>query len=87
MKTISAKLRHFIEENFLFGQPADFSDEDSFLSLGIIDSTGSLELVAFLEEEFGIHIADEELLPENLDSISNLERFLERKREDAFAQS
>ncbi len=80
MDTIQQRLRRFVCENFLFGQGGDFSDDDSFLELGIIDSTGVLELVAFLESEFALSIADEELVPENLDSIENLARFIERKR-------
>ena len=76
-------LRKFVEENFLFGQKAKFSDDDSFLEQGIIDSTGVLELVAFLEETYHLQVADEELLPENLDSIHNLVRFIERKSNGA----
>jgi len=87
METIRSELRNFIQENFLFGQEAVFSDGDSFLSLGIVDSTGVLELVAFLEKQYGLHIADEELLPENLDSIDNLSQFIQRKREAALANS
>jgi acyl carrier protein len=75
------ELRNFITTSFLFGQSDGFtfSDEDSFLDLGIIDSTGVLELVAFLEEQYGIQIADDELVPENLDSIAGLLRFVARK--------
>jgi len=74
-------LRAFVRENFLFGQDTPVSDDDSFLELGIIDSTGVLELVAFLEQEYQIRIADEELVPENLDSINRLLRFLETKQD------
>lgn len=90
MTDIASTLRAFVRENFLFGQDTPFSDEDSFLGLGIIDSTGVLELVALLEKQFEIHVADDELVPENLDSIHNLVRFVERKRakqEDALASS
>lgn len=80
MSDIASKLRAFVRENFLFGQNTPFSDDDSFLGLGIIDSTGVLELVALLEKEFEIHVADEELVPENLDSIDNLVRFIQAKR-------
>jgi acyl carrier protein len=79
MTALVTDLRQFVEENFLFGQKATFSDDDSFLEQGIIDSTGVLELVAFLEEKYHVHVADDELLPENLDSIDNLVRFLQRK--------
>ena len=74
------KIKTFIIENFLFGSEDGLKDETSFLEEGIIDSTGILELVTFLEEEFSITIEDEELIPENLDSINNVTAFLERKK-------
>jgi acyl carrier protein len=55
-------------------------DEDSFSDRGIIDSTGILELVAFVETQFGIAVLDEEMIPENLDSLSKLARYVERKQ-------
>ena len=73
------KIRDFIVENFLFGSDDGLEDNISFLDEGIIDSTGILELVDFLEEEFGIAVEDEELVPENLDSIKNVTEYLERK--------
>jgi len=73
------KIRAFIVENFLFGNDDGLKDETSFLEEGIIDSTGVLELVTFLEEEFEITIDDEELIPENLDSINNVTAYLEKK--------
>jgi len=83
MSVIAQALRQFIRENFLFGADTPLEDDDSFLALGIIDSTGVLELVDFLERQYGVHVADEELVPENLDSIGNLVRFLQSKH--AFA--
>ena len=73
------KIREFIVENFLFGSDDGLENETSFLEGGIIDSTGILELVAYLEEQFGISVQDEELIPENLDSINNVVNFLQRK--------
>lgn len=73
------KIRKFIIENFLFGSGNGLGDDDSFLDKGIIDSTGVLELVAFLEEQCGIKVKDEELIPENLDSVNNLVTFIENK--------
>jgi acyl carrier protein len=73
------QIREFIIENFLFGNANGLKDETSFLEEGIIDSTGVLELVTFLEEKFEIQVADEELIPENLDSINNVSAYLERK--------
>lgn len=73
-------LRQFIRDNFLFGlQGESFSDDDSLLEKRIIDSTGVLELIAFLDERFGVKVQDDELLPENLDSINRLVRYLEKK--------
>ena len=77
-------LRQFIRDNFLFGlQGESFLDDDSLLEKRIIDSTGVLELIAFLEENFGVKVQDDELLPENLDSINRLVRFLEKKSKAA----
>ena len=79
---IKTKIRDFIVENFLFGSADDLVDDTSFLDGGIIDSTGVLELVEFLEEEFSVTIDDEELIPENLDSINCVTAFLEKKLGD-----
>jgi acyl carrier protein len=70
------RIRSFITETFFV---EDFADDDSFLSSGIIDSTGMLELTLFVETEFAISISDQELTPENLGSVSELVRFIERK--------
>ena len=72
-------VREFIKDNFLFGDDRKLRDEASFLEEGIIDSTGILELVLFLEEKFGISIGDDEVLPENLDSLNAIDKYLERK--------
>lgn len=79
MKPLAATLRQFIRDNFLFGQPLTFSDDDSLLEQGVIDSTGVLELVAFIESEFQVTLDDADLVPENLDSINSLLRFIEAK--------
>jgi acyl carrier protein len=77
-------LRQFISDNFLFGlQGQTFSDDDSLLEKRIIDSTGVLELIAFLDAAFGVKVQDDELLPENLDSINRLVRFIEKKSKAA----
>ena len=73
------KIREFIIENFLFGDANGLKNDTSFLEEGIIDSTGILELVTFLEDEFSITVEDEELIPENLDSINNVTVYLEKK--------
>jgi acyl carrier protein len=79
MTELRDKVRAFVVENFLFGEDEGLKDETSFLEEGVIDSTGILELVSFLEEEFAIIIEDEELIPENLDSINYVVSYLERK--------
>ncbi|HKA34039.1 MAG TPA: acyl carrier protein [Candidatus Binatia bacterium] len=77
-------LRQFINDNFLFGlQGRTLSDDDSLLEKRIIDSTGVLELIAFLDATFGVKVQDDELLPENLDSINRLVRFIEKKSKAA----
>ncbi len=80
MNELATSLRQYVDENFLFGVPADYTDDDSFLDNGIIDSTGVLELIAHLEGQHGLTIDDEDLIPENLDSISALVRFIAKKR-------
>jgi acyl carrier protein len=75
--TVREKIRFFIVDVFFVDE---FSDEESFLRDGIIDSMGMLQLVAFLEEKFGIEIPDEELIPDNLDSLARATAFVERKR-------
>ena len=75
----SSEVREFIVENFLFGDGDQLEDGTSFLEKGIIDSTGILELVMFLEETYNIKIEDDELIPENLDNLKNVAQFLGRK--------
>jgi acyl carrier protein len=70
-------LRKYILENYLFtDDEAELNNDDSFLDLGIIDSTGIMEVVLFIEMEFDIEVDDEDLLPENLDTINNLVKFI-----------
>ena len=73
------KVREFIVDNFLFGDGATLNKDTSFLQERIVDSTGILEIITFLEDEFSIKIEDDELLPENLDSLNNIDAFLKRK--------
>ena len=69
----------FIVENFLFGDGEQLTNATSFLDSGIIDSTGILELITSLEETYNITIEDDELIPENLDSLNNVAKFIEQK--------
>lgn len=81
MSDVKSTVRKFIQDNFIMGSAgAQFADSDSFLTRRIIDSTGFLELVSFLEESFGITVADEEMTPENLDSLDNIDAYVRRKR-------
>ena len=74
------KLRNYIFENFLFTEDESaLGNDDSFMEKGIIDSTGILEVIEFIGEEFGIIVEDDELVPENLDSVNNLTAFIQRK--------
>jgi len=74
-------LRNYILENFLFtDDESELNNNGSFLDLGIIDSTGIMEVVLFLEMKFDIEVDDEELLPENLDTIDNLVKFIANKQ-------
>jgi acyl carrier protein len=78
---MESELRLFLAENFLLGDEfRGLPGSASLIEAGIIDSTGVLELVGFLEEAYGIRITDTELVPENLDSIDNIIRFVEAKR-------
>jgi acyl carrier protein len=76
---IKESVRQFITKNFYVPEPDKLTDNLSFLDSGIIDSTSVLELTAFLEETFKIQVADDELLPENLDSLGSVEAFVNRK--------
>jgi acyl carrier protein len=73
------QVRDYLQKNFLFDNAVTFTDKDSLLKIGIIDSTGVLELVTFVQETYKIEIKDEEITPENLDSVENLSAFIERK--------
>ena len=81
MASIETEVRQYVLDNFLFGRTeVEVSSDASFLDLGIIDSTGVLELVTFLEDKYQIKIEDEELVPANLDSLSGITCFVEAKR-------
>lgn len=80
--TVVQQVRTFLAENYLMGQEYTLQDGDSLLENGIIDSTGVLQLVTFLEEAYGISVDEGELRPENLDSINNISAYVSRKRRD-----
>lgn len=76
---IESEIRDFVINNFLFGKSDGLTDSESLLENGIIDSTGVLELIGFLQERFDIQIEDDEIIPTNLDSIQNLVRYISEK--------
>ena len=78
--TIEGQVRRYIAENFLFSDDGyPLSDDASFLQEGIVDSTGVLELIIFVEEQFKVSVEDAEVVPENFDSISQLAGYIRRK--------
>ena len=79
MTDYKQNIRKFVVDNFLFGQAGNLKDDTSFLDGGIIDSTGVLELAMHIETTYGIKVKDDELVPENLDSINAVAAFLEKK--------
>jgi acyl carrier protein len=76
--TISTQIRQYIVDNFLVSN-GDFTDDDSFLEQGIVDSTGVLELVMFVEETFEFAVPDEDIVPENFDSVAQLAAYVRQK--------
>jgi acyl carrier protein len=80
MNDIKTQVRQYILNNFLMGgDPERITDSVSFIEKGIIDSTGVLELISFLQETFGIRIEDAEMVPENLDSLEKIEKYVDSK--------
>jgi acyl carrier protein len=78
--SIEQEIRQFVVSNFLFGaDDGTLTSDESFLESGIIDSTGVLELVGFLEQTYEIKVKDQELVPDNLDSLRNVTSFVQRK--------
>jgi acyl carrier protein len=79
MLNIEGQIKEFLAENFMAGEE-NLNHDASFLELGLIDSTGVLELVAFVEDAFGLSVEDQEIIPDNFDSINKLAGFIRRKR-------
>lgn len=79
--SIEQQVRDYILDNYLFtDDQSALKNDDSFLNKGIIDSTGIMEVILFLEERFGIQVDDEEMVPENLDSVNNIVDYIGRKQ-------
>jgi acyl carrier protein len=88
MQLFETEVRQFIIDNFLFGESGDdLSAEDSLLEKGLIDSTGILELVGFVQKTYGIKVGDHEIVPANLDSIWKIAEFIRQKTGDASGRS
>ena len=84
MQDIESTVRGFVVSTFLFGQDGgNLADTDSFLETGVVDSTGVLELVGFIEKTFRVEVEDEDMVPENLDSIRQVAEYVRRKLADS----
>ena len=80
MQEVKAVVRKFLLDNFAMGGGITIADDTSFMEDHILDSTGFIELITYIEETFQIAVDDEEMLPENFDSLANIEGYLARKR-------
>lgn len=83
--TVEQRVRQFIQEQFFVSEPAILLDDTSLIAEGIVDSTGMLELISFLEAEYGIRITDADTTPENLETIGRIGAFVARKLRDSVA--
>lgn len=77
---VAQRVRQFIAENFFVSDPSTLADDVSLITGGFVDSTGLLEVIAFLEAEYGIRVLDQETIPDNLETIGRIAAFVERKR-------
>ena len=78
---VKEQIRQYVAENFLFSDNGfELGNDESFLEAGVVDSLGVLELVTFVEEEFSLQVADEEIVPDNFDSVNRLADYIGRKR-------
>ena len=76
---VQQQVRTYVVENFLLGEDSGFANDASLSAAGIVDSTGVMELVLFIEKAFDVKVADVDLVPENFDTIRNMALFVERK--------
>jgi len=79
LEQIESKVRQFLRENFFVDDSGELDENTSFMQTHLIDSTGFVELIAFVEETFHIEVQEEDMLPENLDSIRNITRYVAKK--------
>lgn len=80
MQDVQQRVKQFVVENFYVSDPSEIGDDTSLIATGLVDSTGMLEVIAFLEGEYGIRIRDQEMAPENLETIGRIAAFVARKR-------
>lgn len=85
--TVQDQVREFIVESFFVADAADLADDVSLIDSGIVDSTGMLDVILFLEERYGIHVEDHETTPANLETIGRIADFVDRKRAEAGAET
>lgn len=81
--TTEERIKQFIVENFYVSDPAALTSDSSLITGGYVDSTGMLEVIGFLEEQFSIRVAEEELVPDNFETIGRIVAYLDRKRRSA----
>jgi acyl carrier protein len=79
MDDIKKTIRDFLVNDFLIGGEVKLEDDTSFMQRHILDSTGFIELITFVEERYGFSVADAEMLPENFDSLNSIESYVCRK--------
>lgn len=80
MQDVKGQVRKFLLDNFVMGGDVEIRDETSFMEGHILDSTGFIELITYIEETFAVKVEDEEMVPENFDSLRNIEAYVARKR-------
>jgi acyl carrier protein len=80
MQDVQQRVKRFVMENFFVSDPSEIGDDTSLIATGLVDSTGMLEVITFLESEFGVRVRDQEMVPNNLETISRIAAFVERKR-------
>jgi acyl carrier protein len=80
MEDVQQRVKRFVMENFFVSDPSEIGDDSSLIATGLVDSTGMLEVITFLESEFGVRVRDQEMVPNNLETIGRIAAFVERKR-------
>jgi acyl carrier protein len=87
IEPVKSRVKRFVMENFYVSDPSELDDDTSLITTGTVDSTGMLEIIAFLESEYGIKVLDPEMIPANLETLGRIAAFADRKTRDALAAS